>query len=253
MRPLSRSLTLIATVAIGWAVAADAADIALSPVKVSKGYFRAENCEPEANPALINECVCAADIVKARVSGVSDAVATVIDNQLAQLPEQLAGESCAGKSVAAPGSDIQVSKVTANYRVVYQSPQALSVLVSYSSYGAGAAHPTSGSEGYTFDLATGKTINPPEVLTREQMKKANEFIRTELMRQYGNSLFDEAKDRAEPYLTDGSCEDCTLYYGKDGWNLRFQLYAIAPYASGEPEITIPTTIIPAPEALLTRK
>ena len=225
----------------------------VTPVKVSSGYFLAEECTPEANPKTLNECICEGDVTKAQVSGLQPAVALVINNQLSQVPEQLANESCAGKPTAAPTADIQVNKVSAAYSTVYQSPTALSVLITYSNFGAGAAHPTSGSEGYTFDLATGKTINPPELLKPEQLTKANEFVRAELMKKYSAALFDEARDRTEPYITDGNCEDCTMYYVKDGWNVRFQLYAIAPYASGEPEVTIPTSIIPDPETLLKAK
>ena len=251
MKHALRSL-VVCTLGLASAHAA-MAEAAVSAVKVEQGYFQAEDCTPEADPKTLNECICKADVVKAQVAGVPPAVATVINNQLSQVPEQMAGESCAGKPTAAPASNLQVNAATANYTTVYQSPTVLSVLVNYTTFGAGAAHPSSGSEGYTFDLATGKTINPPELLTAEQMKKANEFIRTELLKKYKDTLFDEAKERTDPYLVDGNCEDCTLYYVKDGWNMRFQLYSIAPYTTGEPEITIPTTIIPAPEALPTRK
>lgn len=227
--------------------------VTVAPVKVQNGYFLAEECVPEVSPNELNECLCQADIVKAQVSGVSPDAATAINNQLAQLPEQFASESCSGKPAAAPDAKIQVNKVSAGYTTIYQSPTLLSVLINYTTFGAGSAHPMSGSEGYTLDLVTGKTITPWELMTPEQLTKANEFLRAELNKKYGEALFEETRTRMEPYITDAGCEDCTLYYTKDGWNLRFQLYVIAPYSLGEPEITIPVTIIPEPATLLARK
>lgn len=239
--------------AAGAVPAAPAGGVAIAPVKVQTGYFMADECVPEASPNELNECLCQADITKAQVSGLAPEVMTAINNQLAQLPEQFASESCSGKPAAAPDAKIQVNKVSAGYTVVLQTPTLLSVLINYTTFGAGAAHPMSGSEGYTIDLATGKTVTPSELLTPEQLGKANEFIRAELTKKYGESLFEETRTRVEPYLTDAGCEDCTLYYTKDGWNLRFQLYVVAPYSVGEPEITIPTTIIPEPAMLLVKK
>ncbi len=235
------------------AVPAGTSAITIAPMKVLSGYFLAEDCKPEASPNEMNECICQADIVKAQVSGASPEATVAMNNQLSQLPEQFASESCSGKPTTAPDAKIQVNKVSAGYTTVYQSPTELSVLVNYTTFGAGSAHPMSGSEGYTLDIATGKTVNPHELLTPEQLTKANEFIRAELVKKYGESLFEETRSRTEPYLTDAGCEDCTLYYTKDGWNMRFQLYVLASYSVGEPEITIPVTIIPEPATLLARK
>ena len=228
-----------------------AESVTVVPVDVSSGYNQADECTPEADPKLLNECICKATISKAQVQGVSAIVKAVIDNQLAQVPEQLSSESCPGKPIKAPASDLRINEVSAMHEVVFQDPKFLSVLVTYSTFNAGAAHPSAGSEGYTFDLSNGKTINPTELLTVDQRAKANEFIQKELTRKYGESLLEETKARTDPYITDAGCENCTLYYAKDGWNLRFQLYAVAPYAAGEPTIVIPTTIIPEPETLLT--
>ena len=225
--------------------------VSVTSVDVSTGYFQADACTPEADPKLINECICKADIHKAKIMGLSPAITAVMDNQLAQVPEQMSSESCAGKPVAAPAKDLQINEVSANYEVVFESPKVMSILLKYSSFGAGAAHPTNGSEGYTFDLSNGKTINPAEKLTADQRLRANHFVQTELVKKYGESLLEETKSRTEPYINEANCENCTLYYTKDGWNLRFQLYAVAPYSAGEPTVVIPTSIIPEPETLLT--
>lgn len=246
-----RNLLITATFAS--IASAAQAELAVTSSVVRTGYFKADDCTPESDPKLVNECICKGDIHKAQVTGLPEKVASVINDQLSQVPEQLGSESCAGKSTMEPAKGMSVNEVTANYEVVYQTPKVLSVLVTYNTFGAGAAHPIAGSEAYTFDLSNGKTILPPAVLTAEQLTKANEFVQQELMKKYGESLLDETKSRTEPYLTDAGCENCTIYYTKEGWNVRFQLYAVAPYAAGEPTIVIPTHLIPEPETLLAGK
>jgi hypothetical protein len=235
---------------LAWAT--DSAPV-ITPMLVKSGYFKADDCKPEADPKLLNECICKADIHKAQVKGLPANVAEVINTQLSQVPEQLSSESCAGSQTTAPEASIGVNEVSANAEAVYQSASSLSVLVTYTTFNAGAAHPTNGSEGYTFNLANGKTILPTDLLTADQRAKASAFIQEELLRKYGENLLDETKSRTEPYLTDAGCENCTMYYTKDGWNVRFQLYAVAPYTAGEPTIVIPTNLIPDPETLMARK
>lgn len=229
------------------------AGVELQAVAVRSGYYQAENCVPETDPKLSNECICKADIQKAQVKGLPPRIATIINNQLAQVPEQLGGESCTGKAVAATEPGGSVNEVTAKYELVYQSPSILSVLVSYSTYGASAVHHIPGSEGYTIDLATGRTINPTEKLKPEQLAKANEFLKQELLKKHGDALFDEAKTQLGTYLTDSGCETCTLYYTAEGWNVRFQVYSVAPYAAGEPTVVIPTHILPDPATLVANR
>lgn len=229
------------------------AGVAVESSVVRKGIYQATGCVAEANPQLYNECICAADISKARVTGLAPEILASINNQLASVPEQLANESCEGVPATAPAGAISYNRATANFKVAHQTPHLLTMLIIYSTYGAGAAHPLDGTEGFTFDLATGKTIDPLQYLTSEQLAKANMFASQELLKKYGDMLFDETKLRTDPYLTEAGCDTCTLFYGKEGWVMRFQLYAIAPYASGEPEIIFPAEIIPAPETLIAKK
>lgn len=229
------------------------AEMGLIAVPVKQGYYELENCLSEADPATTNDCMCKAEIIKAEVKGLPRAVMTTINNQLSQVPEQLANESCAGTPARAPAPDISTNLTSANFETVYRSPTVLSVLVTYLTAGAGAAHPVPGSEGYSFDLTTGKTIDLFTLLSAEQLTKANDYLHKELLKQHGDSMLDEARNRVDPYLSDSGCESCTVYYTKDGWNVRFAVYAVAPYAVGEPTITIPTSILPEPETLIARK
>lgn len=232
---------------------AQAEEIAVKPVTVATGYYKAEDCVPDADPKTMNECICKADIVKAQVTGVISKVATTINNQLSQVPEQLSSESCPGKAVSAPEPNLLINMAYANFETVYKSPSVLSVLVTYATGGAGAAHPIPGSEGYVFNLINGKTMDVASLLTQDQIAEANQFAHDELNKKYGDMMLSEAKLRNDAFLSDAGCENCTLYYTKEGWNMRFSVYAVAPYSAGEPTITIPTTIIPEPEALITRK
>ncbi len=225
------------------------AEVVISPTLVRSGFFLAPDCKPTADPKVFNECICEASIQKAEVKGLPPEVMTLINGYLALLPEQLAAESCEGTPTTPPVDGLKVNKANADYEIAYQTPAILTALITYSTYGAGADHPLDGTEGFTFDLATGKVIDPLQNLKPEILAKADSFIKQELMRKYPSALFEEAKNRTDPYLSENGCDTCTLFYGKDGWTVRFQITAIAPYMTGEPEITVPTSIIPAPETL----
>ena len=242
----------IAFMAVVAGVAPAHAALTIVPQVVRSGYFQAPDCEPTADPKVFNECICEANIKKPQVEGIPSEVALAINQQLALLPEKLAAESCEGVSTTAPKEGIQVNTASADYELAYQSPSTLTMFSTYSTFGAGSAHPLSGTEGYTFDLATGMLIDPMVLLKPEQRVKADAFIKQELLKKYPMDLFDEAKTRTDPYLTENGCDTCTIFYGKDGWVVRFQIYSIAPYALGEPEVTLPADIIPPPETLMVK-
>ncbi len=226
------------------------AEVSVSSNLVKSGYFQAPDCKPTADPKAYNECVCEANIKKAQVSDLPGDVTSAINAELAILPEKLAGESCEGTPTTPPAANLKVNLADADYQVAYQTPSTLTVLITYSTYGAGADHPLDGTEGFTFNLASGKLVDPIQYLKPEQLKKADEFIKQELLKKYPAALFDEAKKRTDAYLTENGCDTCTLFYGKEGWNVRFQIEAIAPYMTGEPEVTLPAEIIPPPEKLI---
>ncbi len=217
---------------------------------VKSGYFQAPDCKPTADPKAYNECVCQANIKKAQVAGMSPEIDAAINNELAILPEKLAGESCEGTATTPPNPNLKVNLANADFQVAYQTPTTLTVLITYSTYGAGAEHALEGTEGFTFDLATGKLIDPIQYLKPEQLAKADSFIKKELVKKYPVALFDEAKKRTDPYLTENGCDTCTIFFGKEGWMVRFQLEAIAPYMTGEPEIALPADLIAPPEKLI---
>jgi hypothetical protein len=227
------------------------AEMAVSSSVVKNGFFLAPDCRPTADPKAYNECVCQADIKKAQISGLPVNVASAINSELALLPEKLAVESCEGTATKAP-EGVKFNMASADYQVAYQTPTTLTVLITYSTYGVGSDHPLDGTEGFTFDLASGTLVDPIAYLKPEQVKKADQFIKEELKKKYPTALTDEAKARKDPYLTENGCDTCTLFYGKDGWMVRFQIESIAPYMTGEPEVALPLTLIAAPETLITQ-
>ncbi len=226
------------------------AEMTVTSSVVKSGYFQAPDCKPTADPKAFNECVCEANIKKAHIAGLSPEIATSVNGALALLPEKLAEESCEGTPTSAPAGGLKVNLASADYQIAYQTPSVLTVLITYSTYGAGAEHPLDGTEGFTFDLASGQVVDPIARLKPEQLKKADNFIKQELLKKYPAALYEEAKTRTDPYLTENGCDTCTLFFGKEGWIVRFQITAIAPYMIGEPEIVIPASIIPEPEKLL---
>ena len=228
------------------------AEVTVSSSAVKSGFFLAPDCKPTADPKAFNECVCEANIKKAQISGPAADVTAAINGELSLLPEKLALESCEGTPTSPPGGGLKVNQASADYQVAYQTPTTLTILITYLTYGAGAEHPLDGTEGFTFDLASGKLVDPILYLKPEQLAKADKFIKQELLKKYPAALFDEAKKRTDPYLTENGCDTCTVFYGKDGWMVRFQIESIAPYMTGEPEVALPADIIPAPETLIAK-
>lgn len=225
------------------------AELSILSATVKAGYFMAEDCQPTADPKVYNECVCLADIKKPMVTGLSPELNTRVNDNLAMLPEKLAAESCEGNPITSPADGLKVNLANAGYEIAYQTPEVLTVLIKYSTYGAGSDHPLDGTEGFTLDLATGEVVDPIAHMKPEEIMKADAFIKQELVKKYNAVLYDEARSRPDPYLTENGCDTCTLFYGKDGWVVRFQLTAVAPYSVGEPEITVPTDIIASPDKL----
>lgn len=234
------------------ALPAGAASLSVSSSVVKSGYFLAPDCKPTADPKAFNECVCKADIKKAQIAGLSPEVMANVNAGLSILPEKLAAESCEGITTNHPTSGLKVNLASADYEIAYQTPTALTVLITYSTYGAGSEYALEGTEGFTFDLASGRIVEPFAHLKPEQVAKADSFVKRELLKKYPTALYDEAKTRVEPYLTENGCDLCTMFYGKDGWVVRFQLDSIAALATGEPEVVIPADMIAAPETLITQ-
>lgn len=227
------------------------AELSVSSGVVKSGYFQAPDCSPTMDPKAFNECICHAEIKKPQVLG--GATDALINAKLALLPQKLADESCEGTPTTAPQGGLKVNTATADYVVAYQSPTTLTILTTYATYGAGSDHPLEGTEGFTFDLASGELVDPVLLLKPEQLKKADAFIKQELAKKYPTALHEEARARTEPYLTENGCDSCTLFYAKEGWMVRFQLESIAPYMTGEPEVALPAEIIPPPETLIGKK
>lgn len=239
-----------------WAAAA------VNSVVVRNGIVSFINCTPEqkaegpggiSEPWPYNECLCKGDIVRAEVSGIAPKAAEAINAQLAELPQQLAEESCAGKTVISPPPELHINQVSAHYEVTYETPQVLSLVVTYTTYGAAAAHPITGSEGFNFDLGSGRLLVPVAQMNAATLTKANAALRQAIEEKFGAQLREDVKSRTEPFLTAEGCDACTMFYANDGWHVRFQVYAIASYADGEPTFVLPTSVIPSPEALIAKR
>jgi hypothetical protein len=248
---MSRLATVAALMMAGCASLAHA-EVVVSPVVVRSGYYQAKDCLPTIDPKQFNECICKADIKKAQVAGLPADAMTAVNQQLALLPEKLAAESCEGTAIANPPVGVKINRATADFEVIYQTPTTLTALVNYATDAAGSDVPIEGTEGFTFDLVSGRVVDPFTLLKPEQLAKADAYIRAELPKKYP-TLNEDAKTRTDPYLTASGCDSCTLYYGKDGWLVRFQLDTIAPHMTGEPEVLLPAELMGTPETLTTKK
>lgn len=123
-----------------------------------------------------------------------------------------------------------------DYEVKYNTYPKLSVLTSNYIY-SGGAHGNTTVESFNFDLEKGKRIYLTSILTEEEQLKAVQHY-----------VWEYAIERPDVFYPDLKKEDIQLsdntafYFTDNGITLVFQQYEIAPYVSGNQEITIPQEI-----------
>ncbi|SES26133.1 Protein of unknown function [Gracilibacillus ureilyticus] len=122
------------------------------------------------------------------------------------------------------------------YDVKYNKSPRLSILTSDYMF-SGGAHGNTVVQSFNYDVEKGKRIYLTDILTTEdQMKKVQNYV------------WEYAIERPDIFYPDLKKEDIQLtketafYFTDDGIVLVFQQYEIAPYVSGNQEITIPKEV-----------
>lgn len=109
----------------------------------------------------------------------------------------------------------------------------LSVKVMFTQY-TGGAHPMTYAKVYNFDLKTGNSLEIEDIFNENGKKVYRELI--------NNQVMSKISENPENYFVEefrGVNENTQYYLTKEGINVIFQLYELAPYSAGMPEFKIP--------------
>lgn len=217
------------------------------------GYYELKECEDEEISEHVNMCGCQSQIDYPVVASYSDeALQTAVNEELKAL---VSGAGCNAEDGGAvrKGDKTPDERIPNEYQVSFETPyvskNAASLLMSYYTYGAGAAHGMTTVQGILADLTRGIIYQDSAVLDDKQADAINSHIQTTLRAlneegQYqGNLWLEDEEGHPRIYVSEEGCDGCTVYRGKNGWVMAFQQYAIASYADGIIEIDIPESFI----------
>lgn len=226
----------------------------VKPATYEEGYYELMDCEEEDGmPEHVNMCGCHSKIEYPVISLYpDDAVQTAVNEELKAL---VSDSGCNAKDgVAIRKSDNNPDERIPNeYQVTFDtthtSDHSASFMMSYYTYGAGAAHGMTSVQGILADLTRGIIYQDTVVLNPKKADEINHHIQSTLKAmneegEYkGNLWLEDEEGHPRTYFTDEGCDGCTIYHAKDGWKLAFQQYAIASYADGIIEIDMPDSFI----------
>lgn len=109
----------------------------------------------------------------------------------------------------------------------------LSIKMKYVQF-TGGAHPMTHVRGFNFDLKTGNDLKLEEIFNDKGKKEYIDLINKEIM-----NVINKNPDNYFVEEFKGIGNNTEYYLTKDGLNVFFQLYEIAPYSAGIPEFLIP--------------
>ena len=182
-------------------------------------------------------CACTGKITVPQVRNMPDpAIMDLINNALM---ESVAGAGCDETQSYKLAEGRMGSRNVTYFDVKLANPHLISFLLWNDTYEAGAAHNSWSLNGLTFDLATGKKLTPGDLIDAEKFPIINQQIREELQQ---SSFADFAKgqlaQRSADFLTPEGCSGCAFNLTREGVEIVFQLYEVAPYTDGNPKVII---------------
>ena len=103
-------------------------------------------------------------------------------------------------------------------------------------YDLHGAHPTTSMTSVNYDMKGKKELALSDIWNMDETAATNEVIAVfnEDIDKNPDMYFADAKETVEKIA-----KDVEFYLDEEGVNLYFQLYDIAPYAAGYPQITVP--------------
>ncbi|HEU5047426.1 MAG TPA: DUF3298 and DUF4163 domain-containing protein [Rickettsiales bacterium] len=212
------------------------ADVTVNSQVMQKGIFSPPKCDGTGG------CLCESDIIYPSISGMRNAdKQAAINDTIMKSAEQL---KCQGTAVDAKSSADNFS-VTHNYEVTFNSPHFLGLRFTDWAY-EGGAHGNGTVEGMIIDLDSGKVLSPADIFDNKRIADVNRVIYNALAPKADGIFRDEIESRKDAFIKDGKCQGCTLVLDKNGVEVVFQAYEVAPFADGNPTVTIPAKDISYP-------
>lgn len=218
-----------------------------------QGYFQLNECDEADAPEGVNLCGCHSQINYPVIEGYHDeAQQTAVNEELLTLVTN-AGCNAEDGGAVRKGDQNPDERIPNEYETSFEMghkfKHAVTLLMSYYTYGAGAAHGITSVQGIVADLTRGIIYQDSVVLDPKKTDEINHHIQTTLRKmnsegQYkGNLWLDDESGNPRTYFSEEGCDGCTIYRAKDGWKMAFQQYAIASFADGIVEIDLPESFI----------
>jgi uncharacterized protein YecT (DUF1311 family) len=130
----------------------------------------------------------------------------------------------------APG----ISSYNVTYDVTYLDPRLAAIVFTISTYGAGAAHPSTGRESLVFDFSRGRRLTLADVVSSPAVAipAISELCKNQLTAQAAKVCWELLDDADFPAVVG---EFVRWAHDKDGVNILFDQYSIAAYVFGQHE------------------
>lgn len=136
------------------------------------------------------------------------------------------------------GSDLHIG-----YNIELAKDDLISVMLVVGSYSAGAAHPNSHSEVVNFDLKNGKLLKLSDLFQpgSKYLQTLAAYCISDLKKQAGAKGEDSMLD--DEWIQRGAGPEAENYgswtIGKQGLEIVFDAYQVAPYAAGPQHVFVP--------------
>jgi hypothetical protein len=218
---------------VEWELLQDGTYLASDCKELDGNAIEAKNKDSD----VFDYCACTSTITVPQVRELPAADAMMAINSV--LRESVAGVGCDETQAYKLAENRNGSRYMTYFDVKLANTKLVSFLIWNDVYEAGAAHNSWTLQGLTFDLATGKQLSPGDLIDAEKFPIINQQIREEL----GNASFAEfAKEqlasRTTDFITPEACNGCAFNLTREGVEVVFQLYEVAPYADGNPKVII---------------
>jgi hypothetical protein len=210
------------------------------------GTFMATDCKDldakgienkNADNASFDYCACTGHITVPQMRGMTNALAQQSMNTA--LREAVNGAGCDETKPYTLMQDRTGSRQVSYFDVKLANTKLISFLIWNDSYEAGAAHNSWSLRGVTFDLASGKELMPSDLIDAEKFPVINQQIREELQQaSFAEFAKEQLAERSSDFLTPEGCNGCAFNLTREGVEVVFQLYEVAPYADGNPKVII---------------
>lgn len=218
---------------VDWDVVQDGTFIATDCKDLDASAIEAKNSDNTS----FDYCACTANIIVPQFRGMADSGAQQTMNTT--LRDALMGAGCDDTKPYALMQGRTGSRQMSYFDVKLANAKLVSFLLWNDSYEAGAAHNSWNLQGLTFDLSSGKTLVPGDFIDAEKFPIINQQIREELQEaSFADFAKEQLAQRQSDFLTPEGCNGCAFHLTREGMEVVFQLYEVAPYADGNPKVII---------------